>query len=215
MAKWSENIWKAAEIPFRRILRHPFVCGLADGSLPAQCFVRYLAQDELYLPQYRSLMLRLAELLPSAADREFLRGFADAGVESEQEMHRKLTEKFGAATGASPSATTLAYCSFLRSALDGGSAPEAMAAMLPCSWVYCEVGRHLLATARLEGNPYREWIEEYGDTDYRGSVLKMVSVADSLAAAASPEELRRMDEAFLEALGFEFAFWNNGYEQPQ
>ena len=67
-AKWSESIREAAAPQYGRILRHPFICGLADGSLPAECFARYLAQDELYLPAYGSMLHRLADMLPEEED---------------------------------------------------------------------------------------------------------------------------------------------------
>ena len=83
MENWSEHIWKAGEALYSRILRHPFIRELADGSLSPDKFARYLAQDELYLPRYCSLMHRLADLLPDEGDRFFMHEFADAGGESE------------------------------------------------------------------------------------------------------------------------------------
>ena len=92
-----------------------------------------------------------------------------------------------------------------------GNVAVATAAMLPCSWVYNNVGEYVRSTARLEGNPYREWIEEYGDEAYGCSVMRMVAIADSLAAVSGAADVERMGKAFLEALGLEFAFWDYGY----
>ena len=50
MMSWSENIWKRGMPQYERILRHPFLRGLADGTLAPERFARYMAQDELYLP---------------------------------------------------------------------------------------------------------------------------------------------------------------------
>ena len=33
-------------------LHHPFVRGMADGTLPKECFMFYLKQDYLYLQHY-------------------------------------------------------------------------------------------------------------------------------------------------------------------
>ena len=41
--------------------------------------------------------------------------------------------------------------------------------------------------------------------------MRMVAIADSLAAVSGAADVERMDKAFLEALGFEFAFWDYGY----
>ena len=64
MGSWSEKIWVAGKAGYEKILRHPFLTELADGSLSSVRFSRYLAQDELYLPVYSSLMHRLADMLP-------------------------------------------------------------------------------------------------------------------------------------------------------
>ena len=211
MMSWSENIWERGMPQYERILRHPFLRGLADGTLAPERFARYMAQDELYLPAYCSFMHRLAGLMPDEDDRNFMHTFADAGGESEREMHFRLIERFSVNTDVQPSAVTKGYRSFLEAAVDGGDAATATAAMLPCSWVYNNVGLYVGKIAELEGNPYREWIEEYGDEAYGRSVMRMVAIADSLAEASGLQVAGRMDKAFLEALGFEFAFWDYGY----
>lgn len=208
---WSEHIWEAGTDRYLEILRHPFITELADGSLRPERFARYLAQDELYLPVYCRLMHRVAEMLPDAGDRKFMHDFADAGGESEKEMHDRLAARFHVDTQVAPSGITLAYCDHLEAAADSGSAAVAVAAMLPCSWVYNRVGLHILGIAHLEGNPYREWIEEYGNEEYRQTVGKMVAVADSLASSTDADTVSRMDRAFLEALRFEYDFWEYGY----
>lgn len=211
MMSWSENIWKRGMSQYERILRHPFLHGLADGTLAPERFARYMAQDELYLPAYCSLMHRLAGLMPDEEDRSFMHTFADAGGESEREMHLRLIERFSVNTDVQPSAVTKGYRSFLEAAVDGGDAATATAAMLPCSWVYNNVGLHIGEIAELEGNPYREWIEAYGDSEYGRMVSRMVSIADALAEASDEEGRKCMDKAFLDALGFEFAFWDYAY----
>ena len=83
--------------------------------------------------------------------------------------------------------------------------------MLPCMWVYNEVGLHILRTAAVEGNPYREWIQEYGNEAFTAGVAQVLELADSYAAAA-PEDIReRMTSAYIEATRFEYLFWDYGY----
>ena len=125
MMSWSENIWKRGMPQYERILRHPFLRGLADGTLAPERFARYMAQDELYLPAYCSFMHRLAGLMPDEDDRNFMHTFADAGGESEREMHRRLIERFSVDTAVQASAVTKAYCSFLEASLGGGDVATA------------------------------------------------------------------------------------------
>ena len=88
----------------------------------------------------------------------------------------------------------------------------AAAALLPCSWVYNNVGLHIRGIARLEGNPYREWISEYGDAEYGRTVERMVGITDALAVRASAGTVLEMDRAFLRSLDLEYDFWDYGYK---
>lgn len=212
MGSWSEKIWVAGKAGYEKILGHPFLTELADGSLSSGRFSRYLAQDELYLPVYSSLMHRLADMLPDEADRVFMHRFADAGGESEMEMHRILIGRFHVDTSVAPSPVTQAYCRHLQDAVAGGNPAVAAAALLPCSWVYNNVALHIRGIARLGGNPYREWISEYGDAEYGRTVERMVGITDALAARATAVTVLEMDRAFLRSLDLEYDFWDYGYK---
>ena len=63
----------------------------------------------------------------------------------------------------------------------------------------------------MEGNPYREWILEYGNEAFTEGVVKVLQLADSYAAAASDEVRRRMTEEYVAATRFEYWFWDYGY----
>ena len=41
---WSGDAWKAARPTFENILRHPFITGLANGTLPQDIFAHYIRQ---------------------------------------------------------------------------------------------------------------------------------------------------------------------------
>ena len=49
MSRWSDSAWEAARPVYEKILEHPFVRALADGTLSAERFRFYLRQDALYL----------------------------------------------------------------------------------------------------------------------------------------------------------------------
>jgi thiaminase/transcriptional activator TenA len=49
---WSTRLWDEIEPTFAAILAHPFVTGLTDGTLDAEVFAHYVAQDVHYLRDY-------------------------------------------------------------------------------------------------------------------------------------------------------------------
>ena len=87
--------------------------------------------------------------------------------------------------------------------------------MLPCMWIYNEVGLYIRSIASLEGNPYKEWVLEYGNEEFTEGVNSVLALADEWAAAADDATRARMTRAYLEAALFEYAFWDFGYFGPE
>ena len=86
-----------------------------------------------------------------------------------------------------------------------------MAAMLPCMWVYNEVGSYIRSIARLEGNPYRSWIECYSSTMMDEGTEYSIRLTDELAEKEGPEKREKMTRAFVESVKFELLFWDQSY----
>ena len=208
---WTRQAWNAAEPIYKEILDHPFIKELAAGTLATEKFDRYLAQDELYIGNYGRQMFELADLIPDSAQHDMFCAFAKEGLEGEKAMHALLIDRFGIDTQVLPSRVTADYNAHTQEAIATGSKEIGLAAMLPCMWVYNEVGLHILSIASIEGNPYKEWIHEYGNEAFTQGVAEVLKLADGYAAAASAETRERMTSAFVEATRFEYLFWDYGY----
>ncbi|MBR3075134.1 MAG: TenA family protein [Bacteroidales bacterium] len=211
LSSWTAQAWDKALDIYTDIINHPFIKELAEGTLAAERFDRYLAQDELYIGNYGRQMFELAELIPEPAVHEMFCEFAKEGIEGEKAMHALLIDRFGIDTAVQASPITADYNAHTQAAIASGSKEIGLAAMLPCMWVYNEVGLHILKIASAEGNPYREWIQEYGNEAFTEGVASVLKMADEYAAAASPEIREKMTQAYLEATKFEYWFWDYGY----
>src|SRR3972149_12220703 len=63
--RFTAELWKSIEETYVAILRHPFLTGLTDGSLPRQSFQFYAVQDALYLREFaRALSIAAARAPP-------------------------------------------------------------------------------------------------------------------------------------------------------
>lgn len=137
--------------------------------------------------------------------------FAQASIETENAMHQVLIEQYGIDTTALPSRITTEYNAHTQEALEAGVKEVTLAAMLPCLWLYNCVGYDILNNAKIEGNPYKEWVLAYGDEEYTAEMNRVLEIIDKWAVAADKEVLSKMDEIFIEAAWFEYAFWEYGY----
>lgn len=211
LSSWTREAWAAALPIYNDIIEHPFIKELAAGTLDTARFDRYLAQDELYIGNYGRQMFELAELIDDPAAHDMFVEFAKEGIEGEKVMHALLIDRFGIDTQVLPSPITADYNAHTQAAIGTGSKETGLAAMLPCMWVYNEVGQHILKIASVEGNPYREWIHEYGNDAFTEGVNAVLRLADSYAAAASADVRERMTAEFVAATRFEYYFWDYGY----
>lgn len=207
MKKWSEEAWEAAGPAYEAILALPFIKQLADGSLPREIFDRYIGQDSLYIHEYCKVLCHIASRLDDAAEVESFIGFASDGVAVEKGLHSSyITDK-----PVEKSAACTFYTSVLKAQAYAPVAVEA-AAILPCFWVYNEVGKYIVKNSVIEGNPYADWIKCYSDPAFDISNARAIEICDRLAADADAETRRQMTSIFVEATRLEWLFWNSAYE---
>ena len=114
------------------------------------------------------------------------------------------------AAATEPSPTCAHYTHYLLALAYNAPYEVAVAALLPCFWIYWEVGKHLLATAQAD-NPYQAWIDTYADEAFAAGVRKVIAISDQVAASASPAVRDQMFQAFVRAAQLEWMFWDSAY----
>lgn len=211
MKHWSEEAWTEASGIYAEIIGHPFINELANGSLSGERFKRYIAQDELYLGNYGRQMFKFADMIENPEQKEMFVQFAKNGLEGEKAMHELMIERFGIEVSAKPSPATYDYNAHTESAISTGCKEIAFASLLPCIWIYNEVGKYLLSIAKIDGNPYREWIEEYGNDDFSSAVIKVISLIDEYASQTDKLIRDEMKRQFCEGVRYELEFWEFAY----
>jgi thiaminase/transcriptional activator TenA len=193
---WSDNADLADAA-----LRHPFVRGIADGSLDQPRYVAYLAQDAVYLEAFaRAYALALA----SSPDRAGVEAFAAliGGVRDELRLHESVAARWGidmAAVSAAPA--TLAYTEFLLATAATADTGTICAAMTPCMRLYAYLGQSLAATA---AGPYREWVDTYAAAEFAelaATLERLLNryVRDEAAAARAYRRAMQLEVAFFDA----------------
>ncbi|MFV0345177.1 MAG: TenA family protein [Bacteroidales bacterium] len=210
---WSEQAWKSCEKIFEKIIKQPFIQELMDGSLPREKFLFYQNQDAFYLAEYGRILAAIASRLDSDDWRDAFLSFSKDTLLVEKVLHQSyLKDDF---KNTEPSLSNMLYTGYLWSRLAGASLNECLAAVLPCFWVYKEVGDYIIATRKTNDNPYQAWIDTYGSEDFAAAVDKAIMICDSYANDSSEEMQKRMTKAFETTFKMEWLFWQSAYEMEQ
>jgi thiaminase (transcriptional activator TenA) len=212
---FSGGLWRGITGIYDAILAHPFVTGLADGSLPRESFEFYVIQDALYLRKYAQSLAAVASRAPVPAETEMFARHAAGIVAVEMSLHESLLADLdidpALAAAAEEAPTTLAYTSYLLAACSG-SYGEGVGAVLPCYWIYWEVGKHLLKLGSPEPR-YQKWIDTYSGDEFADEVRDVIAVTDKLGHEIAPAERQRIHRHFLTTSRYEWMFWDMGYRR--
>ena len=211
---FTAELWDGITGTYDAILAHPFLTGLTDGSLPAEAFAFYVIQDAVYLRAYaRALALVAARGTDPAAVEMFARHAAQA-ISVERQLHGSLLADLGidpgAAAAAEPAPANLAYTSYLLATAATGSFAEGIGAVLPCYWIYWEVGKHLVRHGSPDAR-YQRWIDTYGGEEFGATVREVLAVTDALTLTEA--ERAAVHRHFRITARYEWMFWDMGYRQ--
>ena len=211
---FTDTLWVSIEPIYAEILRHPFIVGLTDGSLSRQRFEFYAVQDALYLREFARALAIAAARAPKDDWIIMLTEHASGALRVERSLHEgffrefELTAEAVAATPLAP--TNLAYSDYLLAVAYGAPFHETLAALLPCYWIYWEVGKELTRA----GSPhplYARWIGTYGSDEFGAIVNAVLDAANEVAAGVGDLERAAMRRHFRTTSRYEWMFWDMGY----
>jgi thiaminase/transcriptional activator TenA len=214
--RFTDLLWDASENIRRAIDDLEFLRLLGAGTLPLDAFRRYLEQDSLYLGGYVKSLSLLAAHAPNPIAGAFWASAAASAMDEAASHEEMLT---GGALPAStrtpePSPACLAYTSYLTATAATEPYPVAAAAVLPCFWIYADVGRSLAGAARAAldrdpDHPYARWVSAYDAPEFHTIVDAARTFVDDAAAAATTIQREQMIDAFVVASRYELMFWDS------
>jgi thiaminase/transcriptional activator TenA len=207
---WWPVLAAPMEEGLKRVLAHGFLQGLSTGSLPREQFGYFIVQDTLYLNDYARALSLLAAKAPSYAVGT-VAAHASATVATELELHPSLLTDAGLepsllqTTPKSPATT--AYTSYLLSVCAQRPFHEGLAAVLPCYWIYEQVGRSLVERGSVD-TVYQRWIEAYAAEGFADSVAEMLAVVDQVVDELPEAAVAQMAEHIEITTRYEWMFWD-------
>jgi thiaminase (transcriptional activator TenA) len=212
---FTNKLWRSITSIYDGILAHPFLRGLTDGTLTEECFRFYVLQDAIYLREYARALSLAGVRSPDESALVMFNEHSAGAITVERSLHEGFLTDLGVsreeaeATEASP--TTLAYTSFLLRTATLGDYPEVLGAVLPCYWIYSEVGKAMLD----KGSPnprYQKWIDTYGGEEFGALVEAVLDLTDKTCEDLNPAQKARVMETFVTTSRYEWMFWDAAWK---
>jgi thiaminase/transcriptional activator TenA len=218
MMKFSEQLRQAVDVSWEASFNHPFVQGIAKGTLPLTCFRHYLLNDAYYLSQFARVQALGAAKALDLDDSNRMAAHVQSTYNAELSLHEKFAGQLGITDeqrkAFEPSPTAYAYASHMLSTAYSGHLGDIIAAILPCYWLYHEIGERLQSYTPDEPI-YREWISAYGGDGFRELVEEQIVRLDKIADQVSESDRARMKRHFIISSHYEFKFWEMAYTQEE
>lgn len=207
---FSQQLWSSIEDVYNNILSHNFINELQQGSLKKERFQFYIQQDALYLHDFGKALARLAAKARTSDQLENFAHFAEGTASVERALHQEFFQQFSIEEENRKSPTCFTYTNFLLSTCANANYEVGVAAVLPCFWIYREVGNHIYANAATD-NPYQAWIDTYSGEEFSKLVDKAITITDTIAEGTDSTTRQDMINAFVYSTKLEWMFWDSAY----
>lgn len=174
----SQQLWQQNQDLVEASLNHPFVQGIADGSLDQRCFAFYVAQDAFFLESFaRAYSIAAAK----APEREGFKTFHQlaGGVLEELNLHQHYAQQWGIdIQQVTPSVATRRYTDFLIATAWSNDVGLTACAMTPCMRLYRFIGTQLAQTYGIGNHQYSDWIKTYNEAEFGDLVTTLEGLVD-------------------------------------
>ncbi len=217
--QFTDRLRQTADAIWEAQFQHPFVRGIAEGTLSLERFQFWLRQDYLFLIEYARLLAIAAARSP---DLDTIIRFATLlkeTAETEMNLHRAYVAEFQIRPEEleqEPIApSTRAYTDFLLRVAATGDFAELVAALLPCMWGYSELGQRLAEEPATANNRYAKWIAMYSSREFAELAQWCCDLLDRVAAGLPDRELHKLEVAFLTSSRYEWQFWEAAWKMEQ
>lgn len=206
---FCEKVRQETDFYWEASIAHPFVRGIADGTLVLEKFKMYMMQDAYYLKHYTKVLALAAAKATCDEDIQYFLNTAKFIHDAELELHRTTFRELGVTeeelANFEPAPAAYNYVSHMYSAVHNGDVAEAFAAILPCPWLYQEIGQYY-KDAKPGVALYEQWIALYSSQEMVETIALQKTMMDRFAIE-QPAKARVLTEHFKRSCYYEWMFW--------
>ncbi|MBX2862205.1 MAG: TenA family protein [Leptolyngbyaceae cyanobacterium MAG.088] len=176
----SSKLWQDHMDLANESLAHPFVQGIANGTLPKETFAYYVGQDAFFLEAFARAYSIAAAKAPSWQSFNVFHDLA-AGVLSELKLHQSYAQTWHVDLAlVSPGTATRQYTDFLLATAWSQPIGVTAVAMSPCMRLYAYLGQQL-AQNGIPEHIYKDWIATYSSDEFEPLAAQLEAIVDDYA----------------------------------
>ena len=195
------------------IYQHQFNKQLFAGTLDQLVFGRYLRDDFLYLREFSTAINNIAKrtstINPELSKQ--LSILADDVITNEQDMQLKYATHFSSHPNHQMGTTITKYSKYLLDSSIHAHIPYALCSILPCFWIYYQLGAMNWNNPVIKDNPYHEWIATYSSPAFIKVTKELAATIQLIATESDNNERVKMGEYFSRSVEFELDFFSEIY----
>ncbi|MEY8000640.1 thiaminase II [Clostridium sp. Mt-5] len=216
--KTSIKLYDSVKDIWDSYYQHPFIKGIADGSLEIDKFKFYMIQDYIYLLDYVKIY---ALGVVKSNEESTMRGFSkmvDNILNGEMNIHRTYMKRLGIGKkdieNTRASIENISYTNYMLSVSQMGDLMDLTTSLLACMWSYYLIGKKL---SKIDGAAqhefYGQWINGYASEDYERETEWIIDLLDHLTEDISEKKFKKLKEIFINTSEYERMFWNMAYKK--
>ena len=217
--KVSERLYQAALPIWESYYTHPFVKGIADGSLAHEKFAFYMIQDHKYLLQYAKLFALGVIRADKESDMRVFSNLITATLDTENAVHQSYLAKFGITKEKIDNTPMClnneSYTNYMLSTGFKGGLAEIAAAVLACSWSYKLIGDYIEKNypESKQDEFYANWVNTYSSQGFRDSNDVMIAMCDRFSEGFTEQQIQNLENIVINCSKYEYQFWDMAWTQ--
>ncbi len=210
--QFSNLAWHANQGIYAKIMQHPFNHELLNGTLDQGKFSYYIEQDSIYLKAFSKTLAIIASKLPTSDLITQFIDFSKGAIVAEQDgVHEYFKKRLQLRPSSKISLACMGYTSYLLRCVAIETVEVAIAAVVPCFWVYNCVGKYF-ADNSTPNNLYQRWIDTYASDDFSAGVNAILKIVNNCYLNANDSTRQLMLKAFATSMVWEYRFWDDAYK---
>ncbi|MFQ9923311.1 MAG: thiaminase II [Beduini sp.] len=204
---------------WQQYLDHPFIKGMAEGSLSLDLYHQYLIEDTLYLKEFGRVYAYALYKADTLAQMRYFYEMLSIVQKNEaysRILHlQELGEDMDEVENRNPDPVNQMYTAYMLNIAKSGQVIDVLAASLPCMVSYRFIADHYVQRSKdvLKHHFYGQWFSDYSNENYSYYTKRWSDLFNQLAESISHEHQNKIRKIFKECSLHELNFWNMAYQK--